>query len=131
MTVEINLEKLSLQTKLALAKERELDKTIQEMLARDDSEQVKIALIHNASTSEEILTKFLEEDENLIEELKRNSRIVKKFENLFIICSMQLEEQRIQQRILQGRSSMFFRSEHEPVLLHQVRIRYKECCYVP
>ena len=56
---------------------------------------------------------------------------IKKIENLFIICSMQLEEQRIQQRILQGRSSMFFRSEHEPVLLHQVRIRYKECCYVP
>lgn len=95
MTVEINLEKLSLQTKLALAKERELDKTIQEMLARDDSEQVKIALIHNASTSEEILTKFLEEDENLIEELKRNSRIVKKFENLLKNADMMNAEDAI------------------------------------
>lgn len=95
MTVEINFEKLSLQTKLALAKERELDKTIQEMLARDDSEQVKIALIHNASTSEEILTKFLEEDENLIEELKRNSRIVKKFENLLKNADMMNAEDAI------------------------------------
>ena len=61
MIVEIDLEKLSEKTKIALAGEKELNKTIQQMLARDESKNVKIALIQNPSVLEEIWKELIKE----------------------------------------------------------------------
>ena len=82
MIVEIDLEKLSEKTKIALAGEKELNKTIQQMLARDESKNVKIALIQNPSVLEEIWKELIKEDEELAKALAKNSEEVKKFEIL-------------------------------------------------
>ena len=82
MVVEIDLEKLSEKTKIALAGEKELDKTIQQMLARDKSKNVKIALIQNPSVLEEVCTELINEDAELLRTLGKDSRIIKKIEIL-------------------------------------------------
>ncbi len=82
MIVEIDLEKISEKTKIALAGEKELNKTIQQMLARDESKNVKIALIQNPSVLEEIWKELIKEDEELAKALAKNSEEVKKFEIL-------------------------------------------------
>lgn len=82
MIVEIDLEKLSEKTKIALAGEKELNKTIQQMLARDESKNVKIALIQNPSVLEEIWKELIKEDEELAKALAKNSEEVKKLEIL-------------------------------------------------
>lgn len=82
MVVEIDLEKLSEKTKIALAGEKELDKTIQQMLARDKSKNVKIALIQNPSVLEEVCTELINEDVELLRTLGKDSRIIKKIEIL-------------------------------------------------
>ena len=82
MIVEIDLEKISEKTKIALAGEKELNKTIQQMLERDESKNVKIALIQNPSVLEEIWKELIKEDEELAKALAKNSEEVKKFEIL-------------------------------------------------
>lgn len=82
MVVEIDLEKLSEKTKIALAEEKELDKTIQQMLARDESKNVKIALVQNPSVLEEIWRELIKEDEEISKAFGKNSKEIKKFEIL-------------------------------------------------
>lgn len=82
MVVKIDLEQLSEKTKIALANEQLLNKTIQKALSRDASDKVKCALAENSTTDAEVLRELYKGSDAVKISLAKNKHIQKELESL-------------------------------------------------